>query len=270
MSIKIPIRDRAFRHCGVSNGPTPPVCRSELIEWDFDCPNPEIYTDAEIFNAPKNNGKVAWLIEPIAGRQDAYEYLLSRKDDFREFWTSDRRLLELLPNAKFCPFGGCWISPQDRRIWPKSKGISTIASNKRGGMGYDMRHEAIARFPQIDAYGVEYTPLEHKIDALRDYRFHLVIENVRADYWFTEKLIDCFMTGTVPIYWGCPSIAKFFNPQGTIVFTELEQIDHIFPYTDSAAYRMMLPAIRDNFERAKGYCLSEDYIAWKLIIHETL
>ena len=35
--------------------------------------------------------------------------------------------------------------------------------------------------------------------------------NGRGDYEFDEKLIDCFLTGTVPIFWGCPSIDKFFK-----------------------------------------------------------
>ena len=48
--------------------------------------------------------------------------------------------------------------------------------------------------------------LKDKIDGLRDYRYHFCIENIKRDYWFTEKLIDCFVTGTIPIYWGCPSI----------------------------------------------------------------
>jgi hypothetical protein len=26
------------------------------------------------------------------------------------------------------------------------------------------------------------------------------------DNWLTEKIIDCMLTGTVPIYWGAPNI----------------------------------------------------------------
>ena len=265
------LRDRSFSHSPVSNGPMPPI-RGIMspIEWDRVTPvtKDTIYTDAEIFFAPKDTGAIAWTIEPIAGREDAYEFLVKRAPEFREVWTHDRRLLEMIPNGRFVPFGGCWIAPVDRKIWPKTKGISTIASNKRGGIGYDMRHEAIKRFPQIDAYGIEYTPLAHKIDALRDYRFQLVIENVRADWWFTEKLIDCFMTGTVPIYWGCPSIGKFFDNRGIIPIEGIEDLHNllnIMAGIEEDLYMKAAQFIADNFERAKRYCLTERYIAENIL-----
>jgi hypothetical protein len=266
--VRLSIRDRAFGHSPLSNGPIPPVVSgSDLIEWDRESPAvvETIYTDAEIFTAPA--GVRVWLLEPIHGRPDAYEFLLKRAPEFREVWTHDRELLSLIPNGRFIPFGGCWIAPEDRRIWPKTKGISTIVSNKRGSEAYEMRHEAVRRFTQIDAYGVNYTPLAHKIDGLRDYRFQLVIENVRADWWFTEKLIDCFMTGTIPIYWGCPDIGKFFNKDGMFWFKNLNEVEYLLKhdFLSTDCYDRRINAIRDNFERAKAYCLAEDYIARNLL-----
>ena len=49
-----------------------------------------------------------------------------------------------------------------------------------------------------------------------DWMYHVAIENVcRRDY-FTEKLLDCFLTRTVPVYWGCPNVANYFDPDGII------------------------------------------------------
>jgi hypothetical protein len=45
-------------------------------------------------------------------------------------------------------------------------------------------------------------------------RFHIVIENIRRDYYFSEKLVTALAAGCVPIYWGCPSIAHFFDSEG--------------------------------------------------------
>ena len=270
--VRLSIRDRAFGHSPVSNGPVPPVVAgSDFIEWDRESPATldTIYTDAEIFTAPP--GVRVWLIEPIHGRADAFEFLLRRAPEFRVVWTHDRELLSLIPNGRFVPFGGCWIAPEDRKIWPKSKGISTIASNKRGSEAYEMRHEAVRRFPQMDAYGINYTSLAHKIDGLRDYRFQLVIENVRCDWWFTEKLLDCFMTGTVPIYWGCPGIGRFFNLGGMLMVGPGKPFQDILNWVimihDKGEwhYNDMRREILDNFERAKAYCLTEDYIARNLL-----
>ena len=44
------------------------------------------------------------------------------------------------------------------------------------------------------------------------------------DYYFTEKLLDCFLSGTIPIYWGCPSIGDFFNTKGMIIFDDLLEL----------------------------------------------
>ena len=46
------------------------------------------------------------------------------------------------------------------------------------------------------------------------HRYHIVIENVRSDYYFSEKLVTAVAAGCVPVYWGCPSIARFFDPDG--------------------------------------------------------
>ena len=34
--------------------------------------------------------------------------------------------------------------------------------------------------------------------------------------YFTEKLLDCFLTRTVPVYWGCPDIYEYFDLDGII------------------------------------------------------
>ena len=56
----------------------------------------------------------------------------------------------------------------------------------------------------------------------------MVIENIRRDYYFSEKLVTAIAAGCVPIYWGCPSIAHFFDPEGKA--------------------RAMCPAFADNFQ----------------------
>ena len=43
-----------------------------------------------------------------------------------------------------------------------------------------------------------------KIDIMRRYRYCLVFENQRQPGYVTEKLLDCFVAGSVPLYWGAP------------------------------------------------------------------
>ena len=257
--LTLSIRDQAFAHCEYSNNPTPPVSFSKNVRWDRTAPASAktIYTDAEIRNAPA--GSIVWLIEPL--KDCSFTALAESAAHFREIWTCDANLLAAIPNGRFVPFGGCWIPPQERWVWTKTKGVSTIASNKRGGIGYDLRHKVIAALgSKIDAYGIQYEPLVFKIGALRDYRFQIVIENVCKDFWFTEKLIDCFATGTIPIYVGCPAIADFFNPDGIIVVHDLEDIEKVLPACTAEFYESKLKAVVDNYERAKKYYLAEDWL----------
>lgn len=259
--MKLSIRDRAFGHSPFSNNPMPPVSFSKYMSWDRTSPASAntIYTDAEIFTAP--DGAIAWLIEPIFERQDAYEFLVERAPRLKEIWTCDRKLLEMIPNGRFVPFGGCWIAPADRKIWPKSKDCSIIVSRKRGSVAYDLRHEIADKLmARSDAYGIEYTPLEFKIDGLRDYRFQVVIENVRCDWWFTEKLIDCFATGTIPIYRGCTSLSGYFNSRGIIAVTTFRDIENALGECTEKLYVSMSAAIAENFDLAKRYYLAEDWI----------
>lgn len=53
--------------------------------------------------------------------------------------------------------------------------------------------------------------LENKKYGLMDYEFSIAIENSTELDYFTEKLTDCILTDTTPIYYGCPNINRFFN-----------------------------------------------------------
>jgi len=93
-------------------------------------------------------------------------------------------------------------------------------------------------------------------DNLFSSQFHIAIESTKIKNYFTEKLIDAFITKTVPIYWGCPNIGEFFNEKGIIqADSTQDMIDKINELTPET-YESMLPYIEENFEIAKGYASS--------------
>ncbi|GAI27598.1 unnamed protein product, partial [marine sediment metagenome] len=119
----------------------------------------------------------------------------------------------------------------------------------------------LEKFPNmLDIFGRGYNEIESKLTGLADYMFHIVIENSKKDYWFTEKLIDCFVTGTVPLYWGCPSIGEFFDKKGIITFHTKKQLYEIVNNLSQNLYEDILPFIKRNFEEAKKYILAEDWL----------
>ncbi len=53
--------------------------------------------------------------------------------------------------------------------------------------------------------------INNKLEALKDYQFSIAIENTQENGYFTEKLTDCILTDSTPIYIGCPNIDDYFN-----------------------------------------------------------
>jgi len=43
------------------------------------------------------------------------------------------------------------------------------------------------------------------------HKFSICMENSREEHYITEKIINGFKAGTVPIYWGSPNVTKYFN-----------------------------------------------------------
>lgn len=55
---------------------------------------------------------------------------------------------------------------------------------------------------------------------LSGFRFMICFENTRVDYYMTEKVINAYLGGCVPIYWGCPQAADILNPEAILMLDE--------------------------------------------------
>ena len=81
----------------------------------------------------------------------------------------------------------------------------------------------------------------------------IVVENGFYESYFTEKILDCFASGTIPVYMGSPDIDNYFNSEGIIPLTEE------FDVSEDIYYDKM-EAIKDNLERVRQYEILEDFI----------
>tara|TARA_R110002110_G_scaffold295886_4_gene509951 strand:- start:6767 stop:7606 length:840 start_codon:yes stop_codon:yes gene_type:complete len=265
---KIKIRDTSFKHCLYSNNPLPPVSFCEHFEWDWSTSPPDknevvFYTDGKLEEGVKDSTgtKICWLLEPLEVLPNSYARILHYHTSFKYVFTHEKELLNLGKNFRYVPFGGCWIKDEDQKVHDKTKLVSIIASSKNYLTGHKLRHDVVSAYGSVmDVLGNGYTSIPEKIDGLRDYMFSVVIENCKRDYFFTEKLIDTLITGTVPIYWGCPSIGDFFNTKGFIVTDSLDDVGKALSNLSPEMYREMLPYITENQEKAKNYILAENYI----------
>ena len=173
--------------------------------------------------------------------------------------TTDKKLLDLNnPKIKLNLLNTTWLKQTDIKIFNKSKLCSIILSSKKTYTGHILRHtikECIIKNKfNVDIYGNNgdhHNKKSDKIHFLKDYMFSITIENIKSDYYFTEKLFDCLLSGVVPIYYGCPSINKFFDEKGFINFTSKEECIKIIKNLSVQKYNNMLPYIKKNFNTAK-------------------
>lgn len=67
------------------------------------------------------------------------------------------------------------------------------------------------------ANNVGFTPpggegTEAYLDFLGQFKFVLCFENTQQPWYMTEKIMNAYMAGCVPIYWGCPQARDILNP----------------------------------------------------------
>lgn len=218
------------------------------------------FTDSCFHLAPETKAKrkVAWLLEPPPFRANTYEYVMSNRDQFDTILTYAQEHLHH-SNVHFYPYGGSMI--RDWSITPKSKLVSIVISKKNVATGHKLRHEIARCFgDQIDVLGSGYGDYVDKRVATADYHYQIVVEGERLDYCFDEKLIDCFALGTIPIFWGCPSIADFFDPAGLLRFSTLNGLKYILATLDKSCWRQHIGSIFYNLKTAQQYHCVEDWI----------
>ena len=67
-----------------------------------------------------------------------------------------------------------------------------------------------------------------KMEFLKNYKFNLCFENSSYAGYTTEKLYEAYMYGTVPIYWGSPTIECDFNPKAFLNWHDYQDDDAFF------------------------------------------
>lgn len=100
-------------------------------------------------------------------------------------------------------------------VTPKEKLLSVICSNKTQTEGHRERLELlnhlVAHFgSNLDVFGHGFRSVTDKWDAIHPYKYHIVLENVRAEHYWTEKIADTFLASAFPLYCGCPNLHEYF------------------------------------------------------------
>jgi|688.fasta_scaffold64067_6 hypothetical protein len=241
-----------------------PIVQREILKgWSVD---PDTYFGS--FNIPVaieidpnrnpgwiNNGnlfKVAVQAEPPSITNGYVEnYLNNFGNKYDLILTYYPNILENFSNSRFLYFAGTWIrDPKDN--FSKDRLISFITSNKNFAVGHHLRMEIVDKMRgRFDLFGRGFNEIDRKDIGLDNYMFSIAIENISMKNYFTEKIMDCFLTKTVPIYYGCTNIGDFYDRRGIIEFQSIEELDKIIQELTPERYSSMIPYIEDNYNKAK-------------------
>lgn len=229
----------------------------------------------ETMGKPKR--KYGIMLESRAIATEDYNIFRKNKGLEREFekiFTFDDCLLNELDNAAFYPVcAAVWygvndstVSLDEKAYEKKKKNISIVSSDKASCELHRFRIEAARKCKReglADTFGTfDGGRLCGIEESLTDYRYSIAIENFVSDYFYCEKLTNCFAAQTIPIYLGARKIGDFFNMDGIIQLKmeDLESLDDILRQCDEKEYMQRLPAILDNYQRVQEYLNMDDYL----------
>jgi len=240
----------------------------DQMEWDGITLFTDGYINRPVVDQVRSQYKIGWLHEPQCLHPENYENSLANSHKLDFILTYAEELLSL-PKYRFAPYGGVWIERQDWGLKPKTKMVSLLSGDKLSTAGHKIRREiadaVLADNPGIDLYGYGGQPVDYsaatKLKALADYRFAIVTETCRENNLFTEWLLDCFAVGTIPIYWGCPNLGKFFEPSGVLSFADLSDVGSIVTQLSVNLYEYLYPAVIENYREVRHYEITEDWIS---------
>ena len=106
----------------------------------------------------------------------------------------------------------------------------------------------------MPVYGDNPMVHEDKSVIFLDYQFSIAIENSRQKYYFTEKLLDCLVTKTIPIYYGCSNIADYFDTRGWILLETLDVDEFVYKvHNFLPKYEDCADTIEHNYREALKY-----------------
>jgi hypothetical protein len=250
--------------------------KPKFFSWTKEDCKTKVYIDSGIalgINTEKKPGerKIAWVCESraifhLSGiPRDLWDkHLMQIADSYDVLYTSERSLIGKHPNIKFAFAGSNLPWVRDVGVHEKTKNCSLIASPKKYAFGHSLRHYFADKFKdKLDLFGgvagskrLGKGAYDGKEEALKDYRFSLVIENDKYETYYTEKITDCFASGTIPVYWGTPDIGNYFNHEGIIELTPDFNLDTL----TEELYNNKLDAVRDNFERVQNLLSADDML----------
>ena len=186
--------------------------------------------------------------------------------------TFDEDVVRQCKNAYNHTFGSIWVKEHDYSkidIQLKKFQVSMVCGTKNQTSGHLLRHDVYLKQREFktpctifrsnrggrlpDIQNNQFLPEDNKIHLFKNFQFSIVIENSQQSNYFTEKLIDCLITKTIPVYWGCPNIGTYFDTTGWVFFKDSDDLIEKLNALDDTYYSKYSDIVSKNYETVKNY-----------------
>lgn len=234
--------------------------------FNFTSDNPD-YLVYDIFNCDqldykyKNSIKIAYYTESIIPDFNFADYSIGFHNlnfldrYFRKttlIWIFQRRYLNI-KNRIFEK-----VRKKVYRSKIRKKFCAAVISNYRSSDRFRIKFiNELNKYKKVDMggkYKNNVGKIKNKISFLSHYKFSIAMENSEGQGYVSEKILDSFFAGTIPIYYGGYTVDEFINPKSYILIKNendlLKKIEYIKKIdNDDLLYKSILKEklfINDN------------------------
>ena len=134
----------------------------------------------------------------------------------------------------------------------KKDEVSWVTSNLNIRPGHEIRLKFIeflnSQGFRFHLFGRGFEPILDKFDGIAPYKYSIAIENFSCNDYWTEKIADCFLSWTMPVYFGCMNITKYFPEQSILSVNPYEpkqSLDKIRSSIENNLWEQNLPYIAE-------------------------
>jgi len=225
--------------------------------------------------APKSQEELSSINIIVLAEPNEYfglhDWVIQNKNLFSVILTYNDKILNTCDNALYFPFSFTFLKQEQYETnYEKEFKLSHLCGTLLKSYGHQLRHEILDREKEFkiptkffktigDRHNLD-TVGEDKVTVFGDAQYGIVIENFSHRGYFSEKLIDCFLMKTIPIYWGCSNIDNFFNINGIIQFHNVDDIIFYLNNIDESYYENCKDIIEENYKIALKYTNYEQRI----------
>ncbi|HKI44404.1 MAG TPA: glycosyltransferase family 10 [Balneolales bacterium] len=212
-----------------------------------------------VFNTPPQsisvkvpyNNVFAFMQEP--GQKFVHPWMFDGLDSYYEVYSPKKEASNVMASHGFLGWSIDRSLNELIRMQPpvKTRRLSCMISNAHVYPGHRRRltliYKLITSGVTFDLMGRGFRNIDDKWEALAPYRFSIALENASIPHYFTEKISDCFLARTLPVYWGCTNLDDYFPPESFIRIDveKPRETAAILESLDESEYLRRLPALEE-------------------------